>query len=100
MLILKALSLGPMHGLGVSRRLEQLTEGVFQVQAGSLFPALHRMERHGWIEAEWGVSDTGRRAKYYSLTEDGRGRLKTARGAWERMTRAIGMVLGGRAAEV
>jgi transcriptional regulator len=93
MLILKALSLGPMHGLGVSRRLEQLTEGVFQVQAGSLFPALHRMEQVGWIQGSWGESENNRRAKFYRLTDAGRHRLGEERQSWAAVVGAISRVL-------
>ncbi|MBV9768544.1 MAG: PadR family transcriptional regulator, partial [Bryobacterales bacterium] len=71
LLILKALSLGPLHGLGVTRRIEQLTSGTFQVKPGSLFPALHRMEEQGWLSSGWGDSETNRRAKYYRLTRSG-----------------------------
>lgn len=98
LLVLRTLARRREHGYGVVKAIRERSEDALEIEEGSLYPALHRMERHGWIEAEWGVSDTGRRAKYYSLTKDGRGRLKAARGAWERMTGAIGLVLGGRAA--
>jgi transcriptional regulator len=75
MLILKTLSLQPMHGLGISRRMEQITDGAFKVKPGSLFPALHRLEQEGWIVGVWGESENNRRAKYYSLTASGRRRL-------------------------
>ena len=75
MLILKTLSLAPLHGLGISRRIEQITDGVFQVKPGSLFPALHRMEQEGWIKGAWGESENNRRAKYYELTNAGSDRL-------------------------
>lgn len=93
MLILKTLSLNPMHGLGISRRLEQITDGVFQVKPGSLFPALHRLEQEGWIVGEWGESESKRRAKYYRLTRAGRTRLGEERQSWSRLVLAIGKVL-------
>ncbi|MBS1876658.1 MAG: PadR family transcriptional regulator [Acidobacteria bacterium] len=76
LLILKALSLEPLHGVGVSRRLTQITEGAIQVSFGSLFPCLHRMEEKGWVKAEWRASENNRKAKYYSLTRSGRAQLK------------------------
>ena len=79
MMILKALALGELHGLGVSRRIEQITEGTFQVKPGSLFPALHRMEEQGWLVSYWGESENKRRAKYYKLTNAGRRRLEGVR---------------------
>src|ERR1700716_878448 len=72
LLILKALALGQMHGLGISRRIEQITQGTFQVKPGSLFPALHRMEHNGWLSSSWGESENNRRAKFYRLTAAGR----------------------------
>jgi PadR family transcriptional regulator PadR len=89
MLILKALALGPLHGLGVSRRIEQVTRGTFQVKPGSLFPALHRMEEEGWLTSSWGESETRRRAKYYSLTKAGRKQLETEEERWGRISLAI-----------
>jgi len=93
MLILKTLSLAPLHGLGISRRLEQITDGVFQVKPGSLFPALHRMEQEGWIEGSWGESENNRRAKFYSLTPAGRSRLGEEREGWAQLVATIGRVL-------
>jgi len=93
MLILKALSLTPMHGLGVSRRLEQITDGVFQVKPGSLFPALHRLEQEGWIVGEWGESENRRRARYYRLTPAGRSRLGEEQQSWSHLVGAISKVL-------
>ncbi len=93
MLILKTLSLTPMHGLGISRRLEQITDGVFQVKPGSLFPALHRLEQEGWIEGEWGESESKRRAKYYRLTAAGRARLGEEQQSWSHLVLAITKVL-------
>lgn len=93
MLILKALALGPLHGLGVSRRIEQVTRGTFQVKPGSLFPALHRMEEEGWLAASWGESETRRRAKYYVLTKAGRKQLEAEEERWGRIALAIARAL-------
>jgi len=93
LLILKTLTLEPMHGLGISRRIEQTTRGVFQVQAGSLFPALKRLEQEGWIEGEWGESENNRRAKYYRLTTTGQRRLGEETDNWAQVTVAITRVL-------
>jgi len=93
LLILKTLTLEPMHGLGISRRIEQTTRGVFQVQAGSLFPALKRLEQEGWIEGEWGESENNRRAKYYQLTTTGQRRLGQETDNWAQVTVAITRVL-------
>ncbi len=93
MLILKTLSLAPMHGLGISRRIEQITDGVFQVKPGSLFPALHRMEQEGWIKGEWGESENNRRARYYSLTAAGQTRLGEEKQGWSHLVLTIGKVL-------
>jgi transcriptional regulator len=93
MLILKTLSLQPMHGLGISRRIEQLTDGVFDVKPGSLFPSLKRMEQEGWIEGEWRESENRRRAKYYTLTSAGRHRLGEERQNWGQAVLAITKVL-------
>ena len=93
MLILKTLSLTPMHGLGISRRIEQITDGVFQVKPGSLFPALHRMEQEGWISGEWGESENNRRAKYYQLTRAGRHRLGEEKENWTQVVVAITKLL-------
>jgi transcriptional regulator len=89
LLILKALTLGPLHGLGVARRVEQITRGTFQVKPGSLFPALHRMRKAGWLSSTWGESDTNRRAKYYELTAAGRRQLKEETAEWSRIAVAI-----------
>ena len=93
LLILKALALGELHGLGVSRRVEQLTQGTFQVKPGSLFPALHRMEEAGWLASSWGASENNRRAKYYHLTPAGRRQLETEVGEWKRIAVAIATAL-------
>lgn len=93
LLILKAVNLEPMHGLGVARRIEQVTGGTFQVKPGSLFPALHRMEEQGWLTASWGESENRRRAKYYKLTAAGRRQLEAERKRWERISFAIEQAL-------
>jgi transcriptional regulator len=89
LLILKALSTGELHGLGVSNRIAQMTQGVFQVKPGSLFPALYRMEEAGWLTSEWGESENKRRAKYYKLTKAGQRQLKTETEDWQRISLAI-----------
>jgi len=93
MLILKTLTLQPMHGLGISRRIEQITDQVLQVQPGSLFPALHRLEQKGWIKGEWGESENNRRAKYYRLTAAGRRRVGQERQNWAQLVQAIAKVM-------
>ena len=89
LLILKALSTGELHGLGVSRRIEQMTGGTFAVQPGSLFPALHRLEESGWLTAEWEASENNRRAKYYKLTKAGKRQLGEATEQWNRVALAM-----------
>ena len=93
MLILKTLSLQPLHGLGVSRRIDQISGGVFDVKPGSLFPALHRLEQEGWISGTWGESENNRRAKFYELTRDGRRRLGEEKANWAQSVVAITRVL-------
>src|SRR5688572_16693258 len=93
MLILKTLALEPMHGYGIGVRLQQISKGVFQVNAGSLFPALRRLERDGLITGEWGVTENNRRAKYYTLTTQGRAQLKRETRDWEVQTTAIARIL-------
>jgi transcriptional regulator len=93
LLILKALSLGEMHGLGIARRLQQVTRGTFQVKPGSLFPALHRMEEAGWLESSWGESENRRRAKYYRLSRAGRQQLKSETEEWGRISMAMALAL-------
>jgi transcriptional regulator len=95
LLILKALSTGELHGLGVSRRVEQLTGGTFVVQPGSLFPALHRLEEAGWLEADWQPSENNRRAKYYKLTRTGKKQLGEETAQWNRIALAIARALEG-----
>jgi transcriptional regulator len=92
-LILKDLSLEPMHGLGISRRIAQVTNDTFQVKPGSLFPALHRLEEAGWLTAEWGESETNRRAKFYRLTKLGRLQLKQETENWSRISTAMANAL-------
>jgi transcriptional regulator len=89
LLTLKALSLEPLHGVGISRRITQITRGAFQVSFGSLFPALHRMEEKGWVEAEWRASENNRRAKYYRLTPLGRTRLKAEERDWKQVVKIM-----------
>ena len=89
LLILKGLSLQPLHGVGVSRRITQITKGAFQVSFGSLFPSLHRMEEKGWVEAEWRISENNRRAKYYQLTSSGRAQLKVEEKDWNEVVKIM-----------
>ena len=93
MLILKTLALEPMHGYGIGVRLEQISHGAFQVNAGSLFPALRRLERDGLIDGDWRVTDNNRRARYYTLTASGRATLKRVTRDWEAQTLAIGRIM-------
>ncbi len=93
LLILKTLALGPMHGWGVSQRIQQISEDVLQINQGSLYPALHRLEQQNWIRAEWGVSDNNRRAKYYRLTEEGQKQLREETENWERLSSAVASIL-------
>jgi len=89
LLILRALSLQDMHGLGVARRVQQITNGTFNVKPGSLFPALHRLEEAGWLSSSWGTSENNRRAKFYHLTRTGRQQLEREMGEWEKISYAI-----------
>jgi PadR family transcriptional regulator PadR len=93
MLILKAVSLQPMHGWGVAQRIQQMSEDVLQLNQGSLYPALHRLEHRGWIAAEWGTSENNRRAKFYRLTSTGRKQLDDEEAMWRRFSRAVDMIL-------
>lgn len=93
LLILKTLALEPRHGWGIAQRIQQISKEVLQVQQGSLYPALHRLEQQGWIEAEWRASENNRRAKYYSLTADGRKKLQLETANWERLSAAIRQIL-------
>ena len=93
LLVLKALSAQPLHGLGVSTRINQITKGTFDVKPGSLFPALHRMEEAGWLKSEWGESENNRRAKYYSLTRAGRRAVGDEAASWRRYVEAVELIL-------
>ncbi len=93
LLILKTLALEAMHGWGVAQRIQQISKDALQVQQGSLYPALHRLEQQGWIEAEWRPSENNRRAKYYSLTRAGRKQLEVETATWERLSSAIRQIL-------
>ena len=93
MLILKTLSLEPLHGFGIARRIEQISRGVFKINPGSLLTAFQRLERAGWLDAEWRRTDTGRRAKYYSLTRTGRKQLEVETSDWTRRTAAVTRLL-------
>jgi transcriptional regulator len=93
LLILRTLQAGPLHGWGISERIQQISEDVLRVNQGSLYPALHRLEHQGWIKAEWGVSELGRRARFYKLTAAGRKQLEVETKTWARMAGAIGRVL-------
>lgn len=93
LLVLKALSLEPMHGWGISQRIQQISRDVLQINQGSLYPALHRLERRAWIEADWGTSENNRRAKYYRLTSLGRKQLAEERASWQRFALAVERVL-------
>jgi PadR family transcriptional regulator, regulatory protein PadR len=95
LLILRTLSLGPNHGWAISERIHQISSKVLQVQQGSLYPALHRLERRGWIKARWGASDNNRRAKYYELTTAGRKQLEAEKSQWKKLSTAVAQVLEG-----
>ena len=93
LLILRTLSLRPEHGWAISERVQQVSRNTLQIPQGSLYPALHRLERRGWVRASWGVSDHNRRAKYYELTRAGRRRLESGETAWRKLASAVGRVL-------
>jgi transcriptional regulator len=93
LLILRTVALGPQHGWAISERLQQISGKVLQVQQGSLYPALHRLERRGWIKARWGASENNRRAKFYELTGSGRKQLEAEADAWRKLTAAVAQVL-------
>ena len=93
LLILKTLALGPMHGWGISQRIQQTSEDVLRVNQGSLYPALHRLESSGWVVAEWGASDNNRQAKFYRLTKTGQKQLREETEQWERMAGAVARIL-------
>jgi transcriptional regulator len=93
LLILRTLSLEPMHGWAIARRIQQVSEDVLQVTQGALYPALHRLEQQGWLRAEWRSTDTGREAKFYALTRAGRAQLEKELAQWERLSNAVGLVI-------
>jgi transcriptional regulator len=93
LLILKTIILEPSHGWAIAQRIRQISKDVLQVNQGALYPALHRLEQQGWIKAEWGESENNRRAKFYSLTKDGRKHMQKEQRNWERLSSAIGLVL-------
>jgi PadR family transcriptional regulator, regulatory protein PadR len=93
MLILKTLAIGPMHGWGISQRIQQISEDVLRVNQGSLYPALHRLEAAGWVEAEWGASDNNRQAKFYRLTRTGQKQLRDEAAQWEVMAGAVARIM-------
>jgi PadR family transcriptional regulator, regulatory protein PadR len=94
LLILRTLALEPQHGWGISERVQQMSSDVLRIQQGSLYPALHRLERRGWIKARWGTSENNRRAKYYELTKTGRRQLADEQESWHKLTTAVAQVLG------
>jgi PadR family transcriptional regulator, regulatory protein PadR len=100
MLILKAVSLGPLHGYGILLRIEQVSKERLEIQQGSLYPALYRLEHQGWITSEWGTSENNRKAKYYRLTADGKRRLQAETENWNRMAEVIAGILSTRPGEV
>jgi PadR family transcriptional regulator, regulatory protein PadR len=93
LLILRTVALEPQHGWAISERVQQISNDVLRIQQGSLYPALHRLERRGWIKARWGTSENNRRAKYYELTKTGRRQLEIEKSAWEKLTVAVAQVL-------
>ena len=93
MLILKIVALGPVHGYGISQRIRQISKEVLQVQQGSLYPALHRLEKRGWLRAEWGESDNGRQAKFYQLSAKGRKQLAAEESNWLRLSAAVSLIM-------
>ena len=93
LLILRTLALGPQHGWAISERVQQVSSDVLRIQQGSLYPALHRLERRGWIKAEWGTSDNNRRAKYYELTRSGKKQLAVETESWRKLTAAVAQIL-------
>ena len=93
MLILKVVALGPIHGYAISQRIQQISKDFFQVQQGSLYPALHRLEDRAWLQAEWRQTETGREAKFYTLTRKGRKQLEAEVSNWEQITEAVALIL-------
>lgn len=100
MLILKVVALGPVHGYGISLRIRQISKEVLQVQQGSLYPALHRLEKRGWLAGEWGESESGRQARFYRLSPRGRKQLAAEESSWRRLAEAIGLILNANGQEV
>lgn len=94
LLIFKTLALGPMHGWAIAKRIQQMSQEVLQVQQGSLYPALHRLEQQGWIRAKWAESETGRQAKFYSLTPEGHAQMEKESANWNRLSTAIDLIVG------
>ena len=92
MLILRAVSLGPLHGYGIIQRIHQISGEMLEVEQGSLYPALYRIEQRGWVSSEWGVNETGRRAKFYTLTRDGKKQLEAEEASWDRLVLAVAKV--------
>ena len=92
-LILKIVNLGPVHGYGISQRIQQISKDVLQVQQGSLYPALHRLEKRGWLRAEWGESENGRQAKFYTLSKIGQKQLALETSNWDRLSAAVSLIL-------
>ena len=93
LLILKVVALGPVHGYGISQRIRQISDSVLQVQQGSLYPALHRLEKRGWLAADWGESENGREAKFYRLSAKGRKQLVSEQETWNRLSNAVALIL-------
>jgi transcriptional regulator len=93
LLILKVVALGPVHGYGISQRIRQISSSVLQVQQGSLYPALHRLEKRGWLAADWGESENGREAKFYRLSAKGRKQLAAEEKTWNRLSKAVALIL-------
>lgn len=93
LLILKVVALGPVHGYGIAQRIRQISSSVLQVQQGSLYPALHRLEKRGWLAADWGESDNGRQAKFYRLSAKGRKQLAAEEETWNRLSKAVALIL-------
>ncbi len=100
MLILKIVALGPVHGYGIAQRIRQISKEVLIVQQGSLYPALHRLEKRGWLAAEWGDSENGREAKFYRLSAKGRRQLAAEEATWSRLSQAVELILGAASQEV
>ena len=96
LILLRTLSWGPMHGLGILRWIENTTQNSLQIEEGSLYPALHRLEQKGWLDAEWGFTENNRKAKYYRLTKPGRQQLATELGRWSRYTKAVGQIIAAK----